>query len=151
MELKNYRANDTGLSNVIVIVIYVNAHDVWSLSSFQKNIHRYQKTTIKNENWIRYKKIEFSINRFFKSTVLIIQKFFFFWNKSKKKSSNIFDAKHNKPNWLKSLWTILGYPYYIYESEIPLFQYKSDLRNNENHFSTRESKAWKTCRPYTGV
>lgn len=151
MELKNYRANDTGLSNVIVIVIYVNAHDVWSLSSFQKNIHRYQKTTIKNENWIRYKKIEFSISRFFKSTVLIIQKFFFFWNKSKKKSSNIFDAKHHKPNWLKSLWTILGYPYYIYESEIPLFQYKSDLRNNEHHLSTRESKAWKTCRPYTGV
>ena len=38
------------MSNVIEIVIYANAHDVLFLSSFQKNIHRYQKTTTKNEN-----------------------------------------------------------------------------------------------------
>ena len=67
--------------------------------------------------------------------------------KSKKKSTNIFGTKHNKPNWLKSLRAILGYIYNIYVSEIQLFEYESDLRSNEHHLTSRENKAWKTCRP----
>ena len=87
------------------------------------------------------------MGRFFKIYSFNNSKVFFFWNKSKKKRSDIFGAKHNKPNWLKSLWAILGYSYYIYVAEIPLFKYESDLRTNEHNLSSRENKARKTCGP----
>ena len=87
------------------------------------------------------------MGRFFKIYSFNNSKIFFFWYKSKKKSSNIFGTNHNKPNWLKSLRAILGYIYDIYVSEIQLFEYESDLRSNEHHLTSRENKAWKTCRP----
>ena len=116
--------------------------------------HHFRKTFTDNRKLQLRMRIEFAIRkqnsplgRFFKIYSFNNSKVFFFWNKSKKKRSDIFGAKHNKPNWLKSLWAILGYPYYIYVAEIQLFKYESDLRTNEHHLSSRENKAWKTCGP----
>ena len=106
---------------------------------FRKTFTDIRKLLLRMRTEFAIRKYNSPFGRFFKIYNFYDSKVFFFCN-------NIFGAKHNKPNCLKSLWAILGYPYYIYVSEIPLFQYESDLRTNEHHLSNRENKASKTCR-----